>query len=161
MGSEYKDKKDKKRGIQAVRSTVTGLLFWFVTLNFQTLQSGPKLAERSLFNAGYIAAADAASLCHLPLTLRLMPLETVASGNDHFFLIRQASVHRLLQTGHRFPIDHLLLQITIVTDHIHQGKSCPIRSGFDVVRQGHILGTFLHGPEIHQDLICYPPPNDF
>ena len=34
MGSEYKDKKDKKRGIQAVVSMAAGLLFWFVTLNF-------------------------------------------------------------------------------------------------------------------------------
>ena len=34
LGSEYKDKKDKKRGIQAVVSMAAGLLFWFVTLNF-------------------------------------------------------------------------------------------------------------------------------
>ena len=34
MGNEYKDKRDKKRGIQAVSSMVMGLLFWFFTLNF-------------------------------------------------------------------------------------------------------------------------------
>ena len=34
MDGEYKDKKDKKRGTRAVLSTATGLLFWFITLNF-------------------------------------------------------------------------------------------------------------------------------
>ena len=34
LGGKYMDKKDKKRGMQAVVSTVAGFLFWFVTLNF-------------------------------------------------------------------------------------------------------------------------------
>lgn len=109
----------------------------------------------------YVAAADAGDICHLPLALGTLAVQAIAQLNHLPLLFGQAPVHGLAQAQHHLPGGNLLQQVAVLTDHVHQLQRRPVGAGFDVIRQGNILGAFALGAEVHQDFVCYPPPNDF
>mgnify|MGYP006976622643 CR=1 FL=1 len=55
----------------------------------------------------------------------------------------------------------LFQQIPFLRNHFHQLQDGTVGTGFDGFRQGDILCALAQGPEVHQDFICYPPPNAF
>ena len=126
-----------------------------------SFQGGPEFLQGPFFDAGDVAAADAGALRHLPLALGRLAPKAVAQLNDLPLLIRQTGPHRLPQGRYGLFCADLFQQVRVVADHIHQRQRRPIRPGLNVVRQRHIIPALPLGPEMHEDLICYPPPNAF
>jgi len=74
---------------------------------------------------------------------------------EQLTMLKKAGFDGFLKQLDRFPGCHLLQQVTIIGHHIHQRQRPAVISGFQKIRQRHILCTFLLGPEIHQNFILH------
>ena len=121
----------------------------------------PQLLQRPLFDSGHITPADPRNDRHLPLPLRRLSIQSIPQYDHLPLLFRQTRPNRPMQLFRALPGGHLFQQIAVLADHIHQGKRRPIGTCLDIIGQRNILRTLLLPPKIHQDFICYPPPNAF
>ena len=85
----------------------------------------------------------------------------VSPATSRCLLGREHLLHRFPELLCLFPTANLLQQVGVLRHHVHQLQRRPVHPGVDVIRQGYILGALPLGAKIHQDFICYPPPNDF
>ena len=75
-------------------------LFYLCFSILPAIQGLPQFAQGPLFDPGYITSADAASLRHFPLPLRILPTQTVPHGDHQPLLLGQGPLNRLLQKRH-------------------------------------------------------------
>ena len=122
---------------------------------FLYLQRPPQFLQGTLFDSGYIASADAGGEGDFSLALGRLAVQAIAQADDLLLLQGQAGGHCLPQLLGQFPVAHLLQQIPLFADHIHQLQGRTVCSGFDVIRKGHILRTFSLSPKVHQNLVFH------
>lgn len=125
------------------------------------LQGTPQLSQSFFLNAGDVAATDPQNPRHLPLPFRGTSGKTIAQQNHLTLLLCQTGINGTAQEYCHLSGGHLLHEVYVLADHIHQRQGRAVGAGFDAVKQGHILSVLLLGTEVHQNLICYPPPNAF
>ena len=116
--------------------------------------------QSPFLNAGHVTSADAGFLGHLPLAQGTVPEQSVPEHDHLPFLFRKDLLHRFADPLGVLPGADPVQHIVVLPDHIHQRQSIALIPGLNAVGQGYILRPLPPTAKVHQDLICYPLPNE-
>jgi len=122
-----------------------------------SLQLPPQPLQGPLLDPGYIAAADAQLLRHLPLAMGRGSEQAVAQPDHLPLLICQTPLHRPTKLPGILPGVQLLQQVLVPRHHILKRQRPSLGPRLDQLRQRHIRAALPPGTKIHQDLIFNTP----
>ena len=116
--------------------------------------------QGALFDAGDVAAADAALGGDLPLGLGRVVVQSIAADNDPALPVIQTGIHAAAHPPAGIPGVQVLQHGVVHGDHVHQGQRAALTPRLQGVRQGDLPLELPLGAKVHQDLVRYPHPTD-
>lgn len=110
----------------------------------------------TLVPAGYIGPADTTLTSDFPLGAGRFVIQTVAHGDDHPLPGRQAGMDTLPDLDAGISSIQVLQHVVVHRNHIHKRQRPSIPRRLQSLCEGYLPLKLPLGPEMHQNLICYP-----
>ena len=118
-------------------------------------------ASFTLVTALYIGSADALLPGDLALGEGCAAIEAIAQNEDLALPFVEVGEEVLIKAPAAVAGLHRLEAGILAADGVHEGEGGAVAVTVDGVGQRDLALVLADRAEIHEDLVCYPPPNAF